>query len=166
MNRPTDPLARLLRITTLVLVALPLLNGCAGLPRDQVSTDGISIEREDSMQARIGRVWIQKTPDGLQINGEIFRRPPGHQRIPGHLHIRLKNYDGNILTETIAEYDRPGVRSRQATFSVILPLDQRPAARLAIIHHVQPAPGRMTHESCHDNPPWPVAWPVTKPETS
>lgn len=140
MHRPTDPLARLLRATTLILVALPLLNGCAGLMRDRPSADEISVEREASPQARIGRVWIQSIPAGLQIDGEIFRRPPGHQRIPGHLHIRLTNPDGNILSETTAGYDRPGVRSRQAFFSVTLPIDQPPAARLEIIHHVQPDP--------------------------
>ncbi len=117
------------------LTLTTLLSGCVSLPENLATNGSIEVERGDSRDAKIETVQIRAVESGLKINGTLRKKYHGRGAIPGHLHIKVIDHDGEELTQITSRYQRRNVKERRSYFSVSVPIQQNEAARIEVIHH-------------------------------
>ena len=121
------------RLSCLALALL--LSGCASLPENLATNGSIKVERVDSRDAKIESVQIRAVDAGLKINGTLRKKYHGRGAIPGHLHIKAIDRNGEILAQTTSRYQRRNVKERRSSFSVTIPVQLDEVTRMEVIHH-------------------------------
>ena len=119
----------------LILTLATLLSGCASMPDNLAANGTLEVEPVDSRDAHIETVRVRAVASGLAISGNLRKKYHGRGAIPGHLHIKVIDHNGELLTQTTSGYQRRSVKQRRSSFSATIPVQQDEAARIEVIHH-------------------------------
>ncbi len=106
-----------------MLLATLLITGCAGIQSSHDIVEGIKFERIGSNTASITNVYLHRTPQGMDLHGELKSKLASRGRIPGHLHVMLVDPQGQKLKEADVDYTRHNPQSNHAHFSIPLPIE-------------------------------------------
>ena len=88
----------------LSLTLAALLSSCASLPDNQAANGSMKVERVDSRDAKIESVQVRAVESGLKISGRLRKKYHGRGAIPGHLHIKVIDRNGEMLAQTTSGY--------------------------------------------------------------
>ena len=105
------------------------------LPDNLAANRAMMVERIDSRDAKIETVQVRTVESGLTISGRLRKKYHGRGSIPGHLHIRIIDRNGELLAHTISGYQRRSVKTRRSSFSTTVPVQQGEASIIEVIHH-------------------------------
>lgn len=126
-------LKALAKTSIIICISSALLLGCATSSNQQQS--GIAIERIHSSTVDIIHAYLQSTPDGLMLKGEVKRKQHSHMNIPGHLRVDLIDPTGEVLKTVKLDHSRKGSSDHLASFAVLLPMTLAEGSVIRITHH-------------------------------
>ena len=119
----------------ITLTLATLLSGCASMPDNLAANGTMKVERVDSRDAHIEIVQVRAVTFGLKISGRLRKRYHGRGVIPGHLHIKIIDRNGEILAQTTSGYQRRSVKTRRSSFSTTISMQQGEVSTIEVIHH-------------------------------
>ena len=104
------------------------LGGCASMAPDLVSTGAVRVERVDSDEARLGRVYVREDDGTLHVSGRLEKRDAGRSPIRGRPSIEVLGDDGRVLAQRVSAYYRLSPKMELSTYSrefAVRPADVR-----------------------------------------
>ncbi len=110
------------------------ISGCAAIQSSRDIVKGVNFERIDSNAASISHLYLHRTPEGMDLHGELKRKLAGRGAIPGHLHVTLIDPQGQMLKEADIDYKRHNAQSNHAHFSIPLPMTLETGSSIRITH--------------------------------
>ncbi|MEW7986199.1 MAG: hypothetical protein AB2805_02345 [Candidatus Thiodiazotropha sp.] len=122
-----------------ILAIATLISGCAGVQRQAITGGHLKLERVDSIYAHIGGVSLRASNEALTIRGHIRTNSKERRYVPGHLHIKVFDSNGALLTETTSGYRKLNRNSPKLHFyKRLVYATQGKATRVRIMHHSHP----------------------------
>jgi len=126
----TNPLSKIL---TLLLFTL-FISACAGIQSSRDIVEGVNFEFINSDTASITNVYLHRTPEGMNLHGELQRKSKARGPIPGHLHVSLLDSQGKLIKSADVDYKRHNKQSNHSHFSIALPIKMESGSTIQITH--------------------------------
>ncbi|MBL1259415.1 MAG: hypothetical protein COB33_002650 [Thiotrichaceae bacterium] len=120
--------------TLALLLITAFIAGCAGLQSSRDLVKDVHFERIESNIASIRNVYLHRTAKGMDLHGELTRKSTARGAIPGHLHVTLKDVQGNVLKSADVDYRRHNKQSNHSHFSISLPITLKSGSTIEIKH--------------------------------
>lgn len=121
-------------LTSITILAVLTLTGCATTEEDSVLNDTMNIEKISSREATVVFVNITQSGDHLVLRGMVRRRLPGRGLIPGHIDLEVIGANGAVLENFEIAYHRHSIKSSYASFRAILKTTPPPGSKILVIH--------------------------------
>ncbi|MEW8645655.1 MAG: hypothetical protein AB2563_06125 [Candidatus Thiodiazotropha endolucinida] len=119
-----------------ILAIATLISGCASVQQQAITGGHLKLERVDSIYAHIGGVSVRASNEALTIRGLIRTTSIARRYVPGHLHIKVFDNNGVLLSETTSSYQKLNRNSRKLHFyKKLVSSIQEKATRILKMHH-------------------------------
>ena len=124
-------------VTTLVVVILFLVSGCATKVVNLVKERNIEIKKDDSFRGKLRNIKVLKKKDQVMITGLVVKKTK-KRILKGHVHVDVYDENNEIRGSVDSDYRfrRTGLRkAKSARFQASLAVDEIQNARIVVTHH-------------------------------
>ncbi len=115
---------------------------CSAASTHSSNADGLQVDILSHSNASIIQAAARQSAEGILIDGEVRRKAVGGRGIvKGHVDVTLRNSEGKVLEQTIAECDPqilPNRGTLTSSFSTRLPLAAPQGSQVRLQFHNEP----------------------------
>lgn len=98
-----------------------------------LQSKNITVQRIHSKQVFIEKINITESPNGILIDGEVWKHFDTRGAIPGHVDIEVFNSSGQLLAKSTTDLRR--ISKGKARFELDIHIIPEPNSLIKITHH-------------------------------